>query len=132
MIWNWGDGQVETICGCGWIPNLHTATLNLESIVSLVVQDINGCNSTNLIPYRVLVSTVAIFNTEVTSPICVDAPGVLDGTPVESVTWTALPPVGVSEYADLPDATGVTFTSELFVDFLNLIRSWKTVLICCP
>ena len=35
------------------------------------------------------------------------------------MTWTALPPVGVSEYADLPDATGVTFTSELFIDFFE-------------
>ena len=119
LIWNWGDGQVETTAVADGFQISHSYPEPGEYIVSLVVQDINGCNSTNLIPYQVLVSTVPIFNTEVTSPICVDAPGVLDGTPVESVTWTALPPVGVSELADLPDATGVAFTSQLFIDFFD-------------
>ena len=119
LIWNWGDGQVETTAVADGFQISHSYPEPGEYIVSLVVQDINGCNSTNIIPYQVLVSTVPIFNTEVTSPICVDAPGVLDGTPVESVTWTALPPVGVSELADLPDATGVAFTSQLFIDFFD-------------
>ena len=64
-------------------------------------------------------STIPIFNTEVSTPLCEDAPGFLNGNPVQSVTWTALPPVGVSELADLPDATGVAFTSELFIDFFD-------------
>ena len=87
--------------------------------MTLVVQDINNCNSTNLLPHQVLVSTIPIFNTEVTTPLCEDAPGFLNGNPVQSITWTALPPVGVSELADLPDATGVAFTSELFIDFFD-------------
>lgn len=119
LIWNWGDGQVETTAAADGFQVSHSYSTPGEYIVTLVVQDINGCNSTNLVPHQVLVSTVPIFNTEVTSPICVDAPGVLDGTPLESVTWTALPPVGVSEYADLPDATGVAFTSQLFIDFFD-------------
>ena len=119
VIWNWGDGQVETTAVSDGFQVSHSYLAPGEYIVTLVVQDINNCNSTNLLPHQVLVSTAPIFNTAVTSPICVDAPGVLDGTPVESVTWTALPPVGVSELADLPDATGVAFTSELFIDFFE-------------
>ena len=87
--------------------------------MTLVVQDINNCNSTNLLPHQVLVSTIPIFNAEISSPLCEDAPGFLNGDPVQSITWTALPPVGVSELADLPDATGVAFTSELFIDFFD-------------
>ena len=119
LIWNWGDGTVETTAVAdGWQQN-HSYPTPGEYIVTLVVQDINDCNSTNLLPHQVLVSTIPIFNTEFTTPLCEDAPGFLNGDPVQSITWTALPPVGVSELADLPDATGVAFTSELFIDFFD-------------
>ncbi|MGB0150196.1 MAG: PKD domain-containing protein, partial [Flavobacteriales bacterium] len=119
LIWNWGDGTVETTAvSDGWQQS-HSYTTPGEYIVTLVVQDINDCNSTNLFPHQVLVSTIPIFNTEFTTPLCEDAPGFLNGDPVQSITWTALPPVGVSELADLPDATGVAFTSELFIDFFD-------------
>ena len=119
LIWNWGDGSVEiTAVSDGWQQS-HSFPEPGEYIVTLVVQDINNCNSTNLLPHQVLVSTIPIFNTDVTTPLCEDAPGYLNGNPVQSITWTALPPVGVSELADLPDATGVAFTSELFIDFFD-------------
>ena len=35
------------------------------------------------------------------------------------VTWTALPPVGISEDVDLPDDTGIPFVSDLFIDFFE-------------
>ena len=119
LIWNWGDGTVQTTAvSDGWQQS-HSYPVPGEYIVTLVVQDINDCNSTNLLPHQVLVSTIPIFNAEFTSPLCEDAPGFLNGDPVQSITWTALPPVGVSELADLPDATGVAFTSELFIDFFD-------------
>ena len=40
-------------------------------------------------------------------------------TQVQSITWTALPPLAVSEEADLPDNTGVPYTSDLFIDFFD-------------
>ena len=119
LIWNWGDGSVETTAVSDGFEVSHSYPTPGEYIVTLVVQDINNCNSTNLIPQQVLVSTIPIFNTEITSPMCEDAPGFLNGDPVQSVTWTALPPVGVSELADLPDATGVAFTSGLSIDFFD-------------
>lgn len=119
LIWNWGDGTVETTAVSDGYQLGHSYPTPGEYIVTLVVQDINNCNSTNLLPHQVLVSTIPIFNTEVTTPLCEDAPGFLNGNPVQSITWTALPPVGVSELADLPDATGVAFTSELFIDFFD-------------
>ena len=119
LIWNWGDGIVETTAVSDGYEVSHSYPTPGEYIVTLVVQDINNCNSTNLLPHQVLVSTIPIFNTEISSPLCEDAPGFLNGDPVQSVTWTALPPVGVSELADLPDATGVAFTSELFIDFFD-------------
>jgi len=119
LIWNWGDGEVQTTAVSDGYQLSHSYSEPGEYIVTLVVQDVNNCNSTNLLPHQVLVSTIPIFNTEVTTPMCEDAPGFLNGNPVQSITWTALPPVGVSELADLPDATGVAFTSELFIDFFD-------------
>jgi gliding motility-associated-like protein len=119
IIWNWGDGLFEVTSVDDGFELGHEYNTPGEYIVSVAVQDINNCNSVNLDPYQVLVSTIPIFNTEITSPLCEDVPGTLNGNPVQSVTWTALPPIGVSELADLPDATGATFTSELFIDFFN-------------
>ena len=119
LVWNWGDGTVQiTAVSDGFIVP-HSYAIPGEYIVTLTVVDENQCNSTNLQPHQVLVSTLPIFNTEFTTPICAGSPGFLNGDPVQSITWTALPPVGVSELADLPDATGVAFTSELFLDFFE-------------
>ena len=115
-IWNWGDGNVET-------TNSPLASHNYdepgEYLVTLVVEDENQCNSVNLEPYQVLVSTIPIFNASFSSPLCTGSPGYLDGNPVQSITWTALPPLAVSESEPLPDATGIPFTSELFIDFFD-------------
>ena len=85
LIWNWGDGNVQvTAVSDGYIQG-HSYAIPGEYIVTLVVQDINNCNSTNLNPHQVLVSTIPVFNTEVTSPLCEDAPGFLNGNPVQSI-----------------------------------------------
>jgi len=119
LVWNWGDGDVEITEVSDGLIVPHSYAEPGEYIVTLTVVDENECNSTNLQPHQVLVSTLPIFNTEFTTPICAGSPGFLNGDPVQSITWTALPPVGVSELADLPDATGVAFTSELFLDFFE-------------
>ena len=115
-IWNWGDGTVdstETAIGT------HAFDEPGEYLVSLVVADENSCTSVNLDVYQVLVSTIPIFNAEFSSPLCTGSPGFLDGNPVQNVTWTALPPLAVSEEADLPDNTGIPYTSDLFIDFFD-------------
>ncbi len=119
LVWNWGDGQVETTAVDDGLIVSHSYPEPGEYIVTLTVVDENQCNSTNLQPHQVLVSTIPIFNTEYTTPICAGSPGYVNGNPVQGVTWTALPPLAVSEEADLPDATGVAFTSELFIDFFE-------------
>jgi len=90
-----------------------------EYIVTAQVVDVNTCTSVNFQPLQVLVSTIPIFNAEVTSPICTDVPGVLNGNPVQSVSWTALPPLAESDTAALPDDLGIPFISELTVDFFE-------------
>ena len=94
LIWNWGDGTVETTAASDGFQLGHSYSEPGEYIVTLVVQDVNNCNSTNLLPHQVLVSTIPIFNTEISTPLCEDAPGFLNGNPVQSITWTALPPWG--------------------------------------
>jgi gliding motility-associated-like protein len=115
-IWNWGDGSVETTSTPVVSHNFEEPG---EYLVSLVVEDENQCNSVNLEPYQVLVSTIPVFNVDFSSPLCTGSPGFLDGNPVQSITWTALPPLAVSESEPLPDATGIPFTSELFIDFFD-------------
>lgn len=119
LIWNWGDGEVETTAVSDGLNVSHSYDTPGEYIVTLTVMDENQCNSTNLQPQQVLVSTIPIFNAEFTSPLCVGSPGYVNGNPVQSVTWTALPPVAVSEEEPLPDDTGIPFVSDLFIDFFD-------------
>lgn len=115
-IWNWGDGEVTTASN----PTAdHSYTEPGEYLVTLVVEDDNGCGSTNLEPFQVLVSTLPLFNTVTESPVCVNQPTFLDGSGYQSVTWTALPPVSVSEEQPLPDNSNVPFDSEMTIDFFD-------------
>ena len=120
LVWNWGDGSVETtnVLADGLLAS-HSYSVPGEYIVTLTVVDENACNSTNLQPIQVLVSTLPIFNAEFTTPLCAGSPGFINGNPVQSITWTALPPVGISEDVALPDDTGIPFVSDLFIDFFD-------------
>ncbi len=127
-IWNWGDGDIS-------LSSVPEATHSYEEpgeyLVSLVVEDENGCGSTNLEPFQVLVSTLPIFNTATESPICVNQPTFLDGSGYQSVTWTALPPISVSEEQPLPDNSNVPFDSEMTIDFFDegqLVESCEDIL----
>lgn len=115
-VWNWGDGTVENTNN----PSAsHAYTEPGEYLVTLVVVDDNGCNSSNLVPFQVLVSTLPQFNTLFETPICTNQVTAIDGSAVQSVTWTALPPLSVSEEQNLPDNSNVPFTSNLTVDFFD-------------
>jgi gliding motility-associated-like protein len=115
-LWNWGDGSIETTP----VPQAsHSYDTPGEYLVTLVVIDENNCNSSNLEPFQVLVSTIPIFNTIFSTPLCAGSPGYLDGNPVQSITWTALPPLAVSEEQNLPDNSNVPFTSDLVVTFFD-------------
>ena len=115
-IWNWGDGLVDSTS----TPLAdHSYDEPGEYLVTLVVSDENNCTSVNLDVYQVLVSTIPIFNADFSTPLCTGSPGWLDGNPVQSITWTALPPLAISEELPIPDATGVVFDSELFIDFFD-------------
>jgi len=115
-IWNWGDGSVETTTAQ---TASHSYDVPGEYIVTLTVEDENGCSSTNLEPFQVLVSTLPEFNTSVESPVCVGSVSVLDGSGFQSVLWTALPPQSVSENIVLPDNSGFPFESEMEIDFFD-------------
>jgi len=71
LVWNWGDGSVETtnVLADGLLAS-HSYSVPGEYIVTLTVVDENACNSTNLQPIQVLVSTLPIFNAEFTTPLC--------------------------------------------------------------
>lgn len=115
-LWNWGDGSIETTTTSS---ASHAYETPGEYLVTLVVIDENNCNSSNLEPFQVLVSTIPIFNAGFSTPLCAGSPGFLDGNPVQSVTWTALPPLAVSEEQNLPDNSNVPFTSDLVVTFFD-------------
>ena len=119
VVFNWGDGNTEAIPFASASNAQHSYTDPGEYIVTAQVVDENSCTSVNLQPIQVLVSTIPIFNAQVTSPMCTGVPGFLNGDPVQSVSWTALPPLAESDTADLPDNLGIPFTSELTVDFFD-------------
>jgi hypothetical protein len=89
-IWNFDDGSIDTLNSGSNIS--HVFSEPGEYIVSLAVLDNNGCVSLNLQPLQVLVSTIPLFNSFQSTPVCAGSPAFVDGNPVQSVTWTALPP----------------------------------------
>lgn len=119
-VWNFDDGNIDTLDGPGEIT--HAFEEPGEYLVTLSVIDNNGCQSLNLDPLQILVSTIPVFNTEFNSPICLGSSGAattISGDPVQSVTWTALPPQVVAGEVYLPDGAGFSYTSSLVFDFFE-------------
>ena len=116
-IWNFDDGVIEE--GPNLTEITHAFTEPGEYIVTLTVQDDNGCVNTNLIPLQVLVSTVPLFNTNYSEQLCIGGEGFVNGSPVQSQTWTALPPQVVSGETYLADGDGFTYESSLLFDFFD-------------
>lgn len=117
-VWNFDDGTIDTLSTAA--NATHTYTEPGEYLVTLVVVDHNGCRSMNLEPLQVLVSTIPIFNTNTESPVCIGSDGTsLDGSPVQSITWTSLPPQVVAGVMYLPDGAGFAYESSLTFDFFE-------------
>jgi gliding motility-associated-like protein len=116
-IWNFDDGTIDTLMGPQDVT--HAFDEPGEYLVSLSVVDDNGCRSLNIDPLQVLVSTIPIFNPDFESPVCVGNETTLDGSPVQSVTWTALPPQVVAGETFLADGAGFSYESTLTFDFFE-------------
>ena len=116
-IWNFDDGTIDEVEEAGSI--FHSYDEPGEYVVNLSVMDNNGCVSLNVQPLQVLVSTIPLFNAIASTPICVGSPGFIDGNPVQSVTWTALPPQVVAGETYLADGAGFSYTSDLNFDFFD-------------
>ncbi len=114
-IWDFGD-ETSSI---GPQNVTHTYDVPGEYIVSLAVEDDNGCLSANITPYQVLVSTIPIFNTEFTDEVCIGGVGTIDGNPLQNVTWTNLPPQVVSGQTNLQDGVGFEYESPLTFNFFE-------------
>jgi gliding motility-associated-like protein len=114
-VWNFDDGTIES----GGAEITHTFNEPGEYVVTLTVIDNNGCNSLNLEPLQVLVSTIPIFNTEWESVTCLGEDALLNGDPVQSVTWTALPPQVVAGQTYLADGAGFAYSTSLVFDFFD-------------
>ena len=119
ITWNWGDGTSEFFPFATGAVASHEYVVPGEYIVTAVVEDDNGCPSVNLQPFQLLVSTFPVFNTTIDTPICTDVIGVGNGNPVQSISWTALPPTGESSSEPIPDQTGVPFASSLTINFFD-------------
>jgi len=114
-VWNFDDGTVES----GGSEITHVFTEPGEYIVTLTVIDNNGCNSLNLDPLQILVSTIPVFNTEWETVTCLGEDIMLDGNPVQSVTWTSLPPQVVAGTTYLADGAGFAYSSSIVFDFFD-------------
>jgi len=116
-VWNFDDGTIDTLEAAD--PITHSFTEPGEYIVTLAVIDDNGCRSLNVEPLQILVSTIPIFNTQFESPVCLGENVTIDGDPIQSVTWTALPPQVVAGETYLADGAGFSYSSTLTFDFFE-------------
>lgn len=113
--WNWGDSIITTVNSPD--PVSHTFEEPGEYLINLFVADDNGCTNLNVNPLQVLVSTIPVFNTDFEPVVCIGSPFTISGDPVQSITWTALPPQVVAGESFLADGAGFEYTSSLIFDF---------------
>ncbi|MFN8698082.1 MAG: PKD domain-containing protein [Flavobacteriales bacterium] len=113
-IWNFDDGTIST----DGMNVTHSFSEPGEYIVSLTVEDNNGCQSLNLIPLQVLVSTIPTFEGLQSETTCFGETIELTGTS-QSTTWTALPPQVVAGETYLADGAGFSYSTSLVFDFFE-------------
>ena len=123
-IWNFDDGTIDTLSSPYQIS--HTFNEPGSYTVGLSVGYFNGtndCISLNLEPMVVWVSTPAIFNTEVLSPLCVGVNSTatieVDATPLTSDLWSDAPTFDAPNIAATGFGAGSTYTSEITFDFFE-------------
>jgi gliding motility-associated-like protein len=109
--WYWDDGTSDFISGAVALKQFNEPG---EYVVQVEVQDDNGCINTNLVDLQVLVSTTPDFSGITPSQtICEGSTLLLDGTPTQPVTWSALPENNLGGSIALPDLQGVPFSSTI-------------------
>lgn len=112
-IWNFDDGTTA---------NGQNVTHSFEEpgeyVVTLTVEDDNGCQSLNLLPLQVLVSTIPTFPGLEDQTTCFGETITLTGN-AESTTWTALPPQVVAGQTYLADGAGFSYSTSLIFDFFE-------------
>jgi gliding motility-associated-like protein len=116
--WNFDDGSIDSTSG----SNVqHAFSEPGEYIVTLTVEDNNGCTSLNVLPLQVLVSTIPQFPGIglIPTEYCFGENIILDAGEVVNTTWTALPPQVVSGVSYLADGAGFSYTSSLVFDFFE-------------
>jgi gliding motility-associated-like protein len=116
--WNFDDGSVDSTSG----TNVqHAFSEPGEYVVTLTVEDNNGCTSLNVLPLQVLVSTIPEFPGIALIPTeyCFGEDITLDAGEVVNTTWTALPPQVVSGTTYLADGAGFSYSSSLVFDFFE-------------
>ncbi|NNC84408.1 MAG: PKD domain-containing protein [Flavobacteriales bacterium] len=115
-IWNFDDGsESDTLSG---ITASHTFNEAGEFLVSLTVEDNNGCQSLNVTPLQIIVSTLPDVQIDYPNETCIGETITLGAT-AEGVTWTALPPQVVAGETYLADDLGFDFESTLTFDFFE-------------
>ncbi len=114
--WNFDDGTVDDNSG---ITASHSWDEPGEYLVSLTIYDNNGCQSLNLEPLQVLVSTLPAVDLVYDEIVCFGETLQLSGT-AEGVTWTSLPPQVVAGETYLADGAGFSYSSTLEFDFFDV------------
>ncbi len=137
-IWNFDDGTIIDNPNANDVQ--HSFTEPGEYIVTLTVEDDNlgddltGCQSLNIIPLQVLVSTFPTFSGMTDLETCLgetvigvvvvgDDSALPDGQEIgggaSGTTWTALPPQVVAGVTYLADGAGFSYASSLVFDFFE-------------
>ncbi|NND94329.1 MAG: PKD domain-containing protein [Flavobacteriales bacterium] len=115
-IWNFNDGsELDTTSG---ITAEHTFTQAGEFLVNLTVEDNNGCQSPNISPLKVIVSTLPDVTIDFPLESCIGETFDISAF-AQGVTWTALPPQVVAGETYLADDLGFDFESTLTFDFFE-------------
>ena len=115
--WNFDDGTIDSLSGQN---TSHIFNEPGEYVVTLTVEDNNGCQSLNTTPLQVLVSTIPTFPelNNITETTCFGELVTLTGS-AQSTQWTALPPQVVAGTTYLADGAGFSYSTSLNFDFFD-------------
>ena len=116
-FWNFDDGTIDSLSGQ---TTSHVFNEPGEYVVTLTVEDNNGCQSLNTTPLQVLVSTIPTFPelNNITETTCFGEQVTLTGS-AQSTQWTALPPQVVAGATYLADGAGFSYSTSLNFDFFD-------------
>lgn len=118
--WNFGDGSATEVTTQP--TTTHTYTESGQYLVHLSVTTNTGCNSTNATNYQVMVSPrpnfVGLPDIDLGPHLTCSNPSLLtfDAGQATHQSWTAVPPLVVSQPLYLPDMVNVEFISTLNFD----------------